>query len=345
MNFVATIIGTAERVPLPDAIIRAAINRLCSRTAARLAEGDSKSGARNDAAFADEMAARAIAEYTDEANTQHYEMPAAFFAKALGPNRKYSSCFYREAHSTLQEAEEEALRQTVDHADLADGQAILELGCGWGSLSLWMARQFPHAQVTAVSNSNSQREYIEEEARKRGLTNLHVITCDMNVFDPEKKFDRIVSVEMFEHMMNWHGLMIRVRSWLKPGGRFFMHIFTHRTGSYLFDRADREDWIAQHFFTGGVMPSHHLIRQYADIFEVEKEWRWSGTHYQRTALDWLANFDAHRDEIERVLREVYDGDTALWMRRWRWFFLATAGLFGYAGGSEWGVSHYRMKAA
>ncbi len=174
-----------------------------------------------------------------------------------------------------------------------------------------MARQFPHAQVTAVSNSNSQREYIEEEARKRGLTNLRVITCDMNVFDPDKKFDRIVSVEMFEHMMNWHGLMIRVRSWLKPGGRFFMHIFTHRTGSYLFDRADREDWIAQHFFTGGVMPSHHLIRQYADIFEVEKEWRWSGTHYQRTALDWLANFDAHRDEIERVLREVYGSDTAL----------------------------------
>src|SRR6187399_1269241 len=231
MSFVSRMIGTAERVPLPDVIIRAAIQRLCSRTATRLASGSAES----DAAFAGKMAARAIAEHTGEANAQHYEVPAAFFAQVLGPNRKYSSCFYREAHSTLQEAEEEALRQTVDHADLADGQAILELGCGWGSLSLWMARQFPHAQVTAVSNSNSQREYIEEEARKRGLTNLHVITCDMNVFDPEKKFDRIVSVEMFEHMMNWHGLMIRVRSWLKPGGRFFMHIFTHRTGSYLFD--------------------------------------------------------------------------------------------------------------
>jgi cyclopropane-fatty-acyl-phospholipid synthase len=340
MNFVATIIGTAERVPLPDAIIRAAINRLCSRTAARLAEDDAK----NDVVFADEMAARAIAEYTDEANEQHYEVPAAFFTRVLGPNKKYSSCFYKEAASTLQEAEEEALRQTVDHADLADGQSILELGCGWGSLSLWMARQFPHARVTAVSNSNSQREYIEAEARKRGLSNLQVVTCDMNVFDPTGKFDRIVSVEMFEHMMNWHGLMIRVRSWLKPGGRFFMHIFTHRSGSYLFDRTDREDWIAQHFFAGGVMPSHHLIRQYADIFEVEKEWRWSGAHYQRTALDWLANFDANRDEIEPVLRAVYDGETALWMRRWRWFFLATAGLFGHASGSEWGVSHYRMKA-
>jgi cyclopropane-fatty-acyl-phospholipid synthase len=341
MSFVSTIIGAAERVPLPDAIIRAAIYRLCSRTAMRLSGCDAKS----DAAFVDEMAERAMAEFTSEANAQHYEVPAAFFAKVLGPNRKYSSCFYKEPASTLQEAEEEALRQTVEHAELADGQQILELGCGWGSLSLWMARQFPHAEVTAVSNSDSQREYIEGEAARRGIGNLRVVTCDMNKFDIEQRFDRIVSVEMFEHMTNWRDLMIRVRSWLRPGGRFFMHIFSHRSGSYLFNRADREDWIAQHFFTGGVMPSHHLIRQYAGTFEVEKEWRWSGMHYQRTALGWLQNFDAHRGEIEPVLRDVYGDDTVLWMRRWRRFFLATAGLFGYAGGSEWGVSHYRMKAA
>ncbi len=198
MSFVSTLIGTAERVPLPDAIIREAIHRLCSRTATRLATGNAES----DAWFADEMAARAIAEFTDEANAQHYEVPAAFFARVLGPNRKYSSCFYKGPASTLQEAEEEALRQTVEHADLADGQAILELGCGWGSLSLWMARQFPHARVTAVSNSNSQREYIEGEAKSRGLANLRVITQDMNVFAPDAQFDRIVSVEMFEHMMN-----------------------------------------------------------------------------------------------------------------------------------------------
>lgn len=340
MSFVSTVIGAAERVPLPDLLIRAAIQRLCSRTAARLDAGN----AENDAAFADEMAARAIAEYTDEANSQHYEVPAAFFARVLGPNRKYSSCFYKEPASTLEEAELEALRQTVEHADIHDGQSILELGCGWGSLSLWMARQFPQAQVTAVSNSNSQREYIEGEALARGLANLRVITSDMNVFAPEEKFDRVVSVEMFEHMMNWRELMSRVRSWLKPDGRFFLHIFTHRAGAYLFDPADSEDWIAQHFFTGGVMPSHHLIRQYADIFEIEKEWRWSGTHYRRTAENWLANFDAHRGEIEQVLRPVYGGDTSLWMRRWRWFFLATSELFGYADGSEWGVSHYRMKA-
>ena len=340
MSFVSTIIGTAERVPLPDLIIRAAIQRLCSRTATRLSAG----GADSDAAFAAEMARRPIAEQADAANAQHYEVPAAFFALVLGPNRKYSSCFYKDAASTLQEAEEEALRQTVAHADLADGQSIVELGCGWGSLSLWMARQFPKSQITAVSNSNSQAEYIAGTAATRGLKNLRAITSDMNVFDPQGPFDRIVSVEMFEHMMNWRELIHRIRSWLKPDGRFFMHIFTHRAGSYLFDHADREDWIAQHFFTGGVMPSHYLIRQYADLFEVEKEWRWSGSQYQRTALDWLSNFDRHHGEIESILRKVYGDDTNLWMRRWRWFFLATAGLFGYADGSEWGVSHYRMRA-
>jgi cyclopropane-fatty-acyl-phospholipid synthase len=341
MSFVSSIIGTAERVPLPDIVIRAAIQRLCSRTATRLASANAES----DASFAEEMAARHIADYTDEADARHIEVPPAFFARVLGPNRKYSSCFYKEPESTLREAEEESLRQTVEHADLHDGQSILELGCGWGSLSLWMARQFPHAQITAVSNSHSQAVHIEAEAAARGLKNLRVIAQDMNVFDQKEKFDRIVSVEMFERMMNWRELMTRARSWLKPGGRFFLHIFTHRAGAYLFDRTDREDWIAQHFVTGGVMPSHHLIRQYADLFEVEKEWRWSGTHYQRTALDWLANFDAHRAEIDDVLRPVYGSDTSLWMRRWRWFFLATAGLFGYADGSEWGVSHYRMRAA
>ncbi|MBR1214919.1 cyclopropane-fatty-acyl-phospholipid synthase family protein [Bradyrhizobium sp. JYMT SZCCT0180] len=341
MSFVSTIIGTAERVPLPDVIIRAAIHRLCSRTATRLAIGNVES----DAWFADEMAARAIAEYSDEATAQHHEVPSAFYALVLGPHRKYSSCFYREPATTLQEAEEEALRQTVGHADIADGQSILEFGCGWGSLSLWMARQFPHSEVMAVSNSASQREFIEGEARKRGLKNLRVVSSEMNLFDPKMQFDRIVSVEMFEHLLNWRELMSRIRSWLKPDGRFFMHIFTHRSGAYLFDRADGEDWVAQHFFTGGMMPSHHLIRQYSDLLEIEKEWRWSGLHYQRTAQDWLANFDLRREEIEAVLRPVYGGETALWMRRWRWFFLATSGLFGYADGSEWGISHYRMKAA
>ena len=341
MSLTSKVIAAAERVPLPDFLIRAAIHRLCSRTAARLSAGDIKS----DAAFAQAMAARAIAEHTDAANAQHYEVPAAFFGSVLGPNRKYSSCFYPTPTSSLREAEEEALRQTAEHAGLADGQAILELGCGWGSLSLWMARQFPNARVVAVSNSHSQRMHIQGEAAAAGLTNLSVMTADMNGFDPARSFDRIVSVEMFEHMMNWRELLTRVRSWLNPQGRFFLHIFTHRTGAYLFDRRDKDDWIARHFFTGGVMPSHQLIRQYADLFEVEQEWRWSGEHYRRTALDWLANFDANRAAIESVLRGVYGEETALWLRRWRWFFLATAGLFGFSGGEEWGVSHYRMKSA
>src|SRR5215216_8065236 len=226
MSFVSTIMGTAERVPLPDAIIRAAIHQLCSRTATRLATGNAES----DAWLADEMAARAIAEYTDEADLRHHEVPAEFYALVLGPNRKYSSCFYRNGASTLQEAEEEALRQTVEHADLADGQDILELGCGWGSLSVWMARQFPNARIVAVSNSRSQSDYIESEAQARQLRNLKVVTADMNMFDPGKQFSRIVSVEMFEHMMNWRELLSRARDWLTLDGRLFLHVFTHRTG-------------------------------------------------------------------------------------------------------------------
>jgi len=339
MSFVQTMTGFGETVPLPDVVTRAAIKLLVGRTQRLL------SHAKNDAdrRFARDMAPFPIAVNTAEANAQHYEIPAEFFNLVLGPQRKYSSCLYEDGTDTLAAAEERALQVSAEHAALADGQRILELGCGWGSLSLWMARQFSRSQITAVSNSRTQRQFIEAEATRRGLKNLKIITQDMNVFDPEQTFDRVVSVEMFEHMMNWRELMTRVKSWLKPDGRFFMHIFTHRAGAYLFDRADGEDWIAQHFFTGGVMPSHHLIRQYADLFEVDKEWRWSGAHYQRTAQDWLANFDRHRDEIEAILRPVYGGDTALWMRRWRWFFLATSGLFGYADGSEWGVSHYRMR--
>ncbi len=338
MSVVSAIIGTAERVPLPDVVIRAAIQRLCSRMATRL----SVLGPADDAAFAGRMMLRPIAE---GAAAGHDAAPASFFADFLGPNRKFSSCFYKTDATTLQEAEEEALRQTVEHAGLADGEAILELGCGWGSLSLWTARQFPHATVTAVAASQVQRAYVEEEARLRGLLNLRVVTADMNVFAPGGQFDRIVSVEMFEQVGNWRKLMTRARSWLAPEGRFFMHVVTHRTGSHLPDPADRGDWIAQYVYTGGLMPSHHLVRQFDDIFAIEKEWCWSGTHYQRTANDWLANFDAHRDAIEASLRRVYGEETALWMRRWRWFLLATSGLFGYADGTEWGVSHYRMKAA
>jgi cyclopropane-fatty-acyl-phospholipid synthase len=329
-----------ERVPVPDALTRAGIDMLCGRTARALA----RSPVDVETAFAKEMATRPIAIGTAEANEQHYEVPAAFFERVLGPHRKYSCCYYDNATATLADAEERALRLTVEHADLGDGQEILELGCGWGSLSLYMAHTFPNARIVAVSNSHSQREFIEQEAALRQIRNLRVITCDMNAFSPAQTFDRVVSVEMFEHMSNWRSLFSRVRSWMNPDARFFMHVFSHRRVPYRYEVTDTADWIAQYFFTGGIMPSHGLPRQFSDLFVLEQDWLWDGRHYERTALDWLANFDARRDEIMPVMRSTYGPDAALWMRRWRIFFLATAGMFGHANGREWGVSHYRMRA-
>jgi cyclopropane-fatty-acyl-phospholipid synthase len=245
----------------------------------------------------------------------------------------------------LAAAENLALAQTCAHADLHDGQTILELGCGWGSLSLWMAGRYPASKITAVSNSHSQRSHIEDEARARGLTNLKVITCDMNDFTPAGPFDRIVSVEMFEHMSNWRALLARLAPAVGPDGRLFLHVFTHADRAYRFDSDDPDDFIARHFFTGGVMPSHDLIAGFGDLFEVEDEWRWSGEHYRRTAMDWLANFDRNAGTIAPILAEVYGRDWRVWKRRWRLFFLAVAGLFGDCGGSVWGVSHYRLRAA
>jgi cyclopropane-fatty-acyl-phospholipid synthase len=245
----------------------------------------------------------------------------------------------------LAQAEEKALATTAEHADLKDGQHILELGCGWGSLSLWMAETLPNAKITSVSNSHSQRAYIEGQAQARGLTNLRVITCDMNVFQPEGQFDRVVSVEMFEHMSNWRTLLERVRTWVKPEGRVFIHIFTHRSTPYRFDHNDEADWIGKYFFTGGIMPSHGLISHFPDLFEVEADWMWNGRHYELTALDWLANFDRNAGAISKVLKGVYGAEAGVWYKRWRLFFLATAGLFGHSRGEEWGVSHYRLKPA
>ncbi len=289
-------------------------------------------------------ARRRIAEHAEAANDQHYELPAAFFGHALGPRRKYSCCFYEDGAKDLAEAEISALEATVARADLQDGQNILELGCGWGSLCLLMANRYPAARITAISNSASQRAFIEGEAASRNLTNLTVVTADMNGFATEQRFDRVVSVEMFEHMANWRALLTRVRCWLVPDRVLFLHIFTASNELLLFRSiATKANWIAQHFFTGGVMPSHRLIREFPDLFTLEEEWRWSGLNYQRTALDWLANFDASHVEIDGILEQVYGVEAWLWRRRWRLFFLATAGLFGDNGGKEWGVSHYRLR--
>ncbi len=341
MSLVASTIHAFEGAPLPDLLRRAAVEFLVANARRRLPAASSAS-----AAFAREMEARPIAEHTGAANAQHYELPAAFFEAVLGPQLKYSSCLYASPGSSLAEAEEHALFETAAHADLKDGQHILELGCGWGSLSLWMAQALPNARITSVSNSAGQGEFIRARAKARGLTNLTIVTADMNDFAADAgAFDRIVSVEMFEHMSNWRALLARAHSWLKPDGRLFLHVFTHRTTPYRFDVEDEADWIAQHFFTGGVMPSHDLAFQFPDLFAVEEDWRWSGSHYARTANDWLANYDRNAATIGPVLRQVYGDQAVLWRRRWRLFFLATAGLFGHRGGSEWGVSHYRLKPA
>lgn len=340
MSIVEHAINLTERTQLPDALTRAGIYALVNqskRQRATVPDDISKQ-------FATDMAGFPIALATDEANEQHYEIPARFFELFLGRHRKYSSAFYDHATTTLDDAEARALTLTTAHADIQPGHKVLELGCGWGSLTLWLAAQFPTAQITAVSNSASQRLHIQKTAAERGLTNIDVITADMNSFMAPETYDRIVSVEMFEHMSNWRPLLEKVSGWLKPDGRFFMHIFTHRTAPYRFDHTDKTDWIGQHFFTGGIMPSHDLIRQFPDLVKVDQEWRWSGHHYQRTADDWLKNFDSNTREIDQILSDVYGSDAKLWKRRWRLFFLATSGLFGHDGGSEWGVSHYRLQS-
>jgi cyclopropane-fatty-acyl-phospholipid synthase len=329
--------SAAERIDVPDRLLRASIASMVSGTARKLDKAPV-----DDAAFAAGMAERPVAVHTASANAQHYEVPAAFFGHCLGTARKYSSCYYEESGDTLDQAEQTALLKTVAMAQLQDGQRILELGCGWGSLSLFMAETYPNAHITAVSNSFSQRAYIETQARARGITNLRVFTADMNDFGPGTTFDRIVSVEMFEHIANWRALLTRARGWLKPDGRLFIHVFTHTASAYHFDHESGADWIGRYFFTGGIMPSHALIRQFSDIFTVEAEERWSGTHYERTALDWLENFDANRIEAQAILQQSYGDEANIWRRRWRLFFLAVAGLFGHADGNVWGVSQYRL---
>jgi cyclopropane-fatty-acyl-phospholipid synthase len=328
----------AERVPLPDMMIAAGMRRLIGESHRTLRHVPGES----EADFAAQMEAFSIAEHSEAANKQHYELPAEFFALILGPHRKYSSCLYLGANS-LADAEDAALCETVSHAELRDGQSVLELGCGWGSLSLWMAERFPHSFITSVSNSASQRRYIEAQAQMRNLPNLKIVTSDMNDFSSDQSFDRIVSVEMFEHMANWRSLLSRARHWLKADGRLFIHVFSHESGSYRFDHNDENDWIGQHFFTGGIMPSHNLIQRFPDLFAVEKDWRWSGLHYCQTAKDWLANYDRNAKRIAKILHDVYGDDANLWRRRWRMFFLATAELFGYKNGNAWGVSHYLLK--
>jgi len=286
------------------------------------------------------MNAAELAPLPHKANEQHYEVPAAFYAAALGEHRKYSSCYWPQGVSNLGDAEAVALAATCERAGIGNGQRILELGCGWGSLTLWMAEHYPASRITAVSNSRSQREYILGEAARRGLQNVDIITCDMNVFATEARFDCIVSVEMFEHMRNWRTLFGRVHEWLRPGGRFFMHVFCHRSTPYAFVDGGPSDWMSRHFFSGGMMPSDELALRFQDQLRFLARWRWDGTHYERTANAWLANVDQQRPAVLEVLQETYGDAAPQWLQRWRVFFMACAELFGFRGGQEWWVSHY-----
>jgi len=345
MSVTALGIEAVELGLVPDTLTRMAIRRLCR---VRLRELRNEPGGKLDAsrlAFLESMRSGPIALVPEKANQQHYELPPEFFAAVLGPRRKYSCCYFPSDRTTLSEAEDAALAVTCQRADIADGQQILELGCGWGSLSLWMAERFPNSRITAVSNSAPQRHFIEAEALSRGLTNLRVITCDMNSFSPgEQTFDRVVSVEMFEHMRNYDRLLKCIASWLRRDGKLFIHIFCHRSLSYPFDTDGAANWMGRHFFTGGIMPSVDLLNQFNHSLTVSQQYSWSGRHYQRTAEAWLANLDARREDVLPILAAVYGTNAARrWLNRWRMFFLAVAELFGFAGGDEWFVSHYVLE--
>jgi len=330
-----------ERDLLPDWLIRLGIRRLVTERLREELEGGPEAQAQRLMQFIEEMRDSPVAIRPDAANAQHYEVPAQFYRLVLGPHMKYSSCLWSDEVANLEQAEDSMLALTRQRARLEDGQDVLELGCGWGSLSLSMAQHFPHSRIVAVSNSRSQKQFIDAEAKNRKLGNLEVITSDMNDFDTERRFDRVVSVEMFEHMRNYGELMRRIASWSKPNALLFVHIFSHIRFAYPFTVRDSSDWMAQHFFTGGLMPSDDLLLNFQDQFHIREHWRVSGVHYQKSAEAWLARLDRNRDEIIALFAEVYGKDQATsWLVRWRVFFMACAELFGFAGGQEWMVSHY-----
>jgi cyclopropane-fatty-acyl-phospholipid synthase len=340
-----------DRGVLPDPVLRTAIRRLLARRRRDITAGSVEDRSRRKRELLRELAEAPLAIHTDEANEQHYEVPTELFELMLGPHLKYSSGYWPTGVSTLAAAEEAMLRLTAEHAELADGQDVLELGCGWGSLTLWMAEHHPASRITAVSNSATQREHIEKQAAERGLHNVRVLTCDVNRLGVDAyadvvapaSFDRVVSVEMFEHVRNHRVLTERIATWLRPGGKLFVHVFAHRSDPYPFDTGGSADWMARHFFTGGLMPSDDLLLHSVHDLAVEDHWVLSGTHYARTLRAWLDQLDAHRARATSLLSDTY-GQRAgrAWLHRWRVFDIACEELFGFAGGDEWHVSHYRF---
>jgi len=330
---------------LPDSLIRLGIRRLLRQRLRDERSDDPAERSRRVDAFAEELRRLPVAVATKAANDQHYEVPAAFYRLCLGPRLKYSSCLYPKGDEDIPAAEEAMLALTCERAELTDGQDVLELGCGWGSLTLWMAEKYPRSRITGVSNSASQRAHIESEARARGLTNVRIITCDMNVFDAGAgAYDRVVSVEMLEHMKNWGELLRRVSTWLRPGGALFFHVFTHRDCAYHFESKDGTDWMSRHFFTGGIMPSNCLASRFQEHLELERTWEVEGRHYGQTAEHWLRNTDRRRKEVLEIFARTYGpGEARKWLAYWRIFFMACAELWNFDGGREWMVCHYRFR--
>ncbi|WP_018947703.1 MULTISPECIES: cyclopropane-fatty-acyl-phospholipid synthase family protein [unclassified Thioalkalivibrio] len=334
------LIDWAERGWLPDAAIRAGIRHLLRRRLRESGGSPETLRARREA-LVRAMREAPVALSTDTANEQHYELPTEYFEACLGPWMKYSSGWWPEGVEDLAGAEAAMLQLTTERAELADGQRILELGCGWGSLSLWMAEQFPRASILAVSNSATQRAAIEHRRDALGLTNLEVVTADMNDFRPAQTgFDRVVSVEMFEHMRNWPELFRRIHDWLRPGGRFFMHVFAHRDRAYFFETDGDADWMARHFFRDGLMPSEDLVYQFQDDLRVRRQWRVGGEHYARSLNAWLERQDAARERLLSLFSRTQDAaEAARVFQRWRMFYMACDELFARDGGGEWFVSH------
>lgn len=337
-----TLIDLCERGYVPDPLARFGMRRLIAR---RLDEESRGNPAARHAQFVRELRQGPIAIHTGDANAQHYEVPAEFFRLHLGPRLKYSCCLYTQHARTLAQAEEAMLELCAQRAGVADGQRILDLGCGWGSLSLWLGERYPRAQIVGLSNSKGQREFIMARASERGLSNLTVLTGNVAEFDfpSAGEFDRVLSIEMFEHMRNYEALLAKVAAWLKPAGELFVHVFAHRTLAYPFEVKDGSDWMSKHFFTGGLMPSQRLLGEFQGSLRLARQWWVEGTHYERTANDWLAGMDARRVEIMAVFRAGFGpAQAALQFQRWRMFYMAVAELFGYGDGSEWGVAHYRF---
>jgi cyclopropane-fatty-acyl-phospholipid synthase len=331
---------------VPDSVIRAGIRRLCRQRLQDIHADNPEAAAAALDTFVQAMNQAPVAPVPQLANQQHYEVPAAFFDLVLGQHRKYSCCHWGEDVTTLDQAESEALAIACRRAGIEDGQTILDLGCGWGSLSLWIAEHYPRCHVTAVSNSAPQRRHIEQLAQSRGVRNIDVLTRDMNDFEAGARYDRIVSVEMFEHMRNYRELFRRIRGWLEPDGRFFMHIFCHRLCAYEFLDEGPSDWMSRHYFSGGIMPSDDLPLRFQEDLRLRAHHRWSGRHYARTANAWLERMDANRAAIMPIMAETYGSERAeQWFQRWRIFFMACAELFGLEDGREWYVGHYVFEPA